>query len=397
MEFLASAQVLFIGLRESKSYHEALQVAAEKKAKLLEARRAIRQTIRDAGMRIRAEDQFWDRTSELHRTYRVRPDIVPRFNTQGSVAYDLLINPAHTPRQQLDLDDGMYVGVDYLENGQPVLVAKALFQLVEDALAPLCTLRGWQLDKSKQTCVRINLDSDSHIDIPIYSAPRDRMIAMDSLELQSRADSVLKKSGHEYLRLPSDKIMLAHRNGTWDQSDPLAISDWVDGCVKRYGELFRRTCRYIKGWRDHRWPDGALTSITIMVAIVETLEGMNGTHRGLDDDRLVYEVARRLPGIFENDIYNPAFPDRSKILNKWTSDERREIVRAAQVLAEDMHSALKGTYAAELVVEALRSTFGDRIPNRPDVVKILPTIAATVAAETATTVPAPRVTSSTSG
>jgi hypothetical protein len=397
MEFLASAQALFVGLREAKSYHEALQVPPPKKTKLLEAQRAIRQAIRNSAGRIRTEDDFWDLNSRAHRAYRLRPDVLPKFFTQGSVAYDLLINPAHKPVQQLDLDDGMYVGVDYLENGQPVLVAKALFRFVEDAVAPLCEARGWELDKTKETCVRIKLDSESHIDIPIYSAPRDRVIAMDSVATEARADSVVKRAGHEYLRLPSDQIMLAHRSGTWDQSDPLALSDWVHACVKRYGDLFRRCCRYVKGWRDHRWSKGCLTSITIMAAVVETLEDMNGTHRGLDDDRLVYEIARRLANAFEKDICNPAFPDRSKVLNDWSPDERREVVRAAQVFAEHMHSALKGTAVAELVVKSLRQAFGDRIPYRPEVVKIIPSIAATVAAEAAVTVPAPRVTASTSG
>lgn len=191
--------------------------------------------------------------------------------------------------------------------------------------------------------------------------------------------------------------MLAHRGGTWDQSDPLALSDWVSACVKRYGELFRRSCRYFKGWRDHRWPTGSLTSITIMAAIVETLEDMNGTHRSLDDDQLVYEIARRLPQTFEKDICNPVFRDGSKILNEWSPEERREIVRAAQVLAEHMHDALKGTGVPELVVEALQEAFGERIPYRPDAVKIASTIATTVAAEAAAMVPIPKVTSSTSG
>lgn len=395
---MASAKALFIGLRETKSYHQALQVAQLKKTKLLEARRAIRQRIRDSAGQIRTEDRFWDNTFASHRTHRVRPDVMPKFFTQGSVAYDLLIDPVHKPIQQLDLDDGMYVGVDYLENGKPALVAKALFLLVEEALASLCLERGWELDKTKETCVRIKLDEESHIDIPIYSAPRDRIVAMDSMALQARADAVvLKRAGHEYVRLPSDKIMLAHRSGTWDQSDPLALHDWVDACVQRYGDLFRRGCRYTKGWRDYRWPAGCLTSITIMAAVVETFEDMNGAHRGLDDDRLVYEIARRLPHVFERDILNPAFPGQSKVLNEWSPEERREVVRAAQVFAENMHSALKGTGVAELVVEALRRAFGGRIPNRPDMVEIIPVVAATVAAEVAVAVPAPRVTASTSG
>jgi hypothetical protein len=398
MKFMASANALFIGLRDSESYHQALQVPSVKRDKLMEARRLIRQQIRDAATRIRIEDRFWDASSAAHRTHKMRPDIAPKFFTQGSVAYDLLIDPAHKTTQQLDLDDGMYVGVDYLQNGQPALVAKALFALVEEVLAPLCVQHGWELDTTKETCVRINLDKECHIDIPIYSAPRDRMIAMDAIAAQTRADSVvLKRAGHEYVRLPPDKIMLAHRGGNWDQSDPLALHDWVNDCAARYGELFRRGCRYIKGWRDHRWPSGCLTSIAIMAAMVEALEDMNGTHRNLDDDRLVYEISNRLPRIFEGDLLNPAFPNEEKVLNNWSTIERREVVRAAEALREAMHDALVGTAVADLVITALRKTFGNRIPNRPDAVKIIPRVAATVMAAAAVTVPAPRVIASTSG
>src|SRR3546814_12227747 len=62
-----------------------------------------------------------------------------------------------------------------------------------------------------------------------------------------------------------------------------------------------------------------------------------------------------------------------------------------------MHSALKGTANADLVVHALRRAFGERIPYRPDMVEILPTVAATVAAEAPALVPALKVTNSTSG
>jgi hypothetical protein len=191
--------------------------------------------------------------------------------------------------------------------------------------------------------------------------------------------------------------MLAHRNGDWDQSDPLALHEWVDRCVERYGELFRRGCRYFKGWRDFRWSNGRLTSITIMAAIAEALEHMNGAHRSLSDDQVVYEISQRLPDILEREILNPAFPGQQKVLNDWSANDRREIVRAAHALAERMTDALVNTGVAELVVDALRKAFGDRIPNRPDVIKIVPPVAAAVIAQAAVATPVPKVTASTSG
>ncbi|WP_323810843.1 CBASS cGAMP synthase [Sphingobium baderi] len=396
MGFLAKASALFVGLRVTASYHQALQVSNSRKSSLLDARRDIRNAIRASAARIQIEDGFWE-PAYAARSARSRPSIMPKFFTQGSFAYDLLVDPCHKPPQQLDLDDGMYVRVDYLENGQPALVAKTLFALVEDALRPLCRERGWILDTSKLTCVRVQLNRESHVDIPIYSAPRELAESISFGDAQIRSGQFAKRAGRLYAKLPSDQIMLAHRDGTWQQSDPLELQKWVEACVARYGEDFRRACRYFKGWRDHRWEHCCLSSITIMAAVAEALEQLNGTHRNLDDDRIAYEIAQRLPGIFRGELLNPAFPGQRIVLNDWTDDDRTTVVKASEALAADMHSALKGTANADLVVQALRRAFGERIPYRPDMVEILPTVAAAVAAEAPALVPAPKVTNSTSG
>lgn len=399
MGFLAKAGALFVGLRVSASYHEALKVAPTKEAELKAARREVRNAIRASSSRIKLEDRFWQGNFAA-QSYRVRPDVMPRFLTQGSVAYDLLVSPCQNPPQQLDLDDGMYVRVDYLENGQPALVAKVLFAMVEEALRPLCLQKGWKLDTSKDTCVRVQISMDSHIDIPIYSAPRHLAELAETASFAAdalRTGQVAKRAGKTYVRLPSDQIMLAHRDGTWQQSDPLELQKWVEDCVTRYGEDFRRACRYLKGWRDYRWDHCCLSSITIMAAVAEALKQLAGAHRNLDDDLLVYEIAQRLPGIFGGELLNPAFPDQRIVLNDWSDEERSHVVTAAEDLAREMYNALKGTPHPDLVVDALRRVFGVRIPYRPDVVEIVPVVAATVAAEKPATVPAPRVIKSTSG
>src|SRR3546814_19160221 len=62
-------------------------------------------------------------------------------------------------------------------------------------------------------------------------------------------------------RLPSDKIMLARDDGSWIQSDPQRLQDWVDARVDQYGPVFRRLCRFFKGWRDFAWLDCGLSSL----------------------------------------------------------------------------------------------------------------------------------------
>jgi hypothetical protein len=395
MGFLARANALFLGLRVTASYHQALKVDDVKTAKLKDARRAVRDAIRTASTRIQIEDRYWE-ADFAHKAVATRPAVQPKFFTQGSFAYDLLVAPCQ-PSQQLDLDDGMYVVVDYLQNGKPALVAKMLFEMVEAALAPLCAQRGWTLNTSKQTCVRVEIASDAHIDIPIYSAPRE---VAESKELAAEAfaqDRIAKRANRIYVELPSDKIMLAHRDGTWQQSDPLKLHNWVEACVVRYGEDFRRACRYFKGWRDYTWAKCCLSSITIMVAVAEALERLYHSRRGDGDDRLVYEIGQLLPDILDSELYNPSLPDQRIVLNDWSDDDRAAVVSAARTFADQMDAALKRSADQTLVVNALRKAFGSRLPLRPDVVEILPPATAAVVAVKPATVPSPSVKKSTSG
>lgn len=394
MGFLAKASALFVGLRVSSSYHEALQVSAGKQASLKAARREIRDAIRAAANVVRLEDRYWE--AAFLRKSATRPDIRPKFFTQGSVAYGLLVDPCQRPPQQIDLDDGLYVLVDFL-NGQPALIAKALFELVEEALRPLCGGRGWRLNTSKATCVRVEISADSHIDIPIYSAPREVAESRELADMAFASGRIAKRVGHTYWKLPSDQIMLAHRDGTWQQSDPLKLQDWVDDCVKRYGEDFRRACRYFKGWRDYQWSKCCLSSIMIMVAVERALADLGGAHRSLEDDQLVYEIAQRLPAVLSDNLFNPVFPGEGVVLNDWSDEDRAAVVASARALADNMDSALKRSADGTLVVNALRRAFGERIPYRPDVVEILPPVTATVVKSKPATVPAPKVGRSTSG
>jgi hypothetical protein len=396
MGFLAKASALFRGLQVSTSYHQALQVPQPKDAKLKFARRDIRSAIRAAAATIQLQDRYWEQPFAV-KAASSRPIVNPKFFTQGSCAYQLLVDPCHSPPQQLDLDDGMYVIVDYLQNGRPALIAQTLFELVETALRPLCSARGWTLNTSKNTCVRVELDRESHVDIPIYSAPREIVESLHAQEVAFADGRLEKRDGRQYAVLPSDKIMLAHRDGGWQQSDPLQLQQWVDGCVQRYGEDFRRACRYLKGWRDYQWRSCCLSSITIMVAVQHALEELRGSHSGFGDDRLVYEVAQRLPEILARPLENPVFPGQQVILNDWGEAERTNVIAAARALADNMDSALKRSADSTLVVEALRKAFGERIPYRPDMVEILPPATAAVMTAKPAKVPTPLVTRSTSG
>lgn len=395
MQFLASASALFRGLRVSASFHQVLTETDGAKARLRAAQSEIRCALRAKSASLRVEARFWDSTFVV-KGAASRPEVQPKFFTQGSVAYDLLVDPCHSPPQQSDLDDGVYFLVDFLQNGKPALVAKTLFEFVEEALRPLCLRNGWAIVE-KDTCVRLQLSRDSHIDLPIYSAPRDVAESRALMDAAFAEGRVAKRAGQTYAKLPADKIMLAHRDGTWQPSDPLKLHEWVEGCADRYGPQFRQACRYFKGWRDFEWENCCLSSITIMAAVQRAFEELRGTHTGLGDDRLVYEIAQMLPDIFRGTLLNPAFPGEQVVLNQWTDDEQKMIVAAAERLADNMDAALRRSADQTLVVNALRRAFGYRVPFRPDMVEILPPATAAVTTAKPATVAAPRVAKSTSG
>lgn len=391
---LANAHALFHGLKTDPSYLSALNVDKAERARLMNARGKVRATLKAAARQLAMNDDYWQESFARSVRPPNRPLIEIKFMTQGSFAYRTLNAPAQAA-QEIDLDDGMYVPVNFLENGQPALAAKGLYRFVEDTLNPLCGKESWQLDQDKHCCVRVKLWAGAHIDLPIYSIPQDRF----ALLRESMAKAAVTTLAHDSVRgtswkLPSDKIMLAHRNGTWSQSDPQQLHDWVEGRVDRWGPVYRRLSRFFKGWRDFIWDNSKLSSLCIMCAVDTALRQLEGFPTGDRDDELVMEVAKRLPDILACEIANPVLQHLS--LNEWGFEARKEILEGAQALKDELVAALERTGDAEQVVVKLRRRFGERIPYRPDAVKIASRIAAIRTAAPAT-VAAPRVTASTSG
>lgn len=395
---LANAHALFSGLKTAPSYLAGLDIGDDARRDLMSARTKVRSALRSAASSIQLRDEYWQGgwDSAAKRSSRSRIEV--KFMTQGSFAYKTINDPAQIS-QEIDLDDGMYVPVEFLDNGEPALTARGLFDFVYNTLTPLARSEGWIGVEQKQNCVRVKLWQGAHLDIPIYSIPNERFALMSAaLEKFAMDSAPTRKAMIDSFRLPPDKIMLARKDGTWIQSDPQKLQDWVDGRVNQYGAVYRRLCRFFKGWRDHTWVNGDLSSLCLMcaidVALIEYTNEAGGLPGEERDDFLVMEVAKRLPGILEEDVSNPVL---DSCLNGWDDDVRRDIVAKANELNAQMVSALKRTGDAEEVVKRLRASFGRRIPYRPDAVKIAGTqIGAVLHAQPAKN-PAPHVISSTSG
>src|SRR3546814_19822363 len=106
-----------------------------------------------------------------------------------------------------------------------------------------------------------------------YSVPRERFSQIKEAATASFASAfdraMLRDSSY---RLPSDKIMLAREDGSWIQSDPQRLQDWVVGCVDQYGPVFRRLCRLFTGWGDFEGLDCGLGSLCLSRAVGVALQ-----------------------------------------------------------------------------------------------------------------------------
>jgi hypothetical protein len=379
----------------------ALEVADGQKKELRDVRDLIRETLRTG---FSSWQETVDRRVLLQETALKRavpdPQLKPKFRMQGSASYHTLNTPPRHPPQRIDYDDGMYLPVSFLaETGSPVVASAGYFRLVEALLAPLCEQKGWQL-RQKLSCVRIQLSTKAHIDLPLYAIPdgefetlveksaaaygaTDRALVVNSMALD---DAI-----YEGLRI--DDIRLAHREKGWIKSDPRLVEHWFKDAIETHGYQLRRVCRYFKAWRDHHWDVCVLSSIAIMKCVVDAFDEARGSFDPKRDDLAVLEVATRLNGYFAGQIENPVVD--GVLDDNWSESDRREFTSKAKELNIQINSAIRGTDSAAVALSELTRAFGPRIPQ--DVTLVVVTAEATVRSFQPTKVPARQVPKTTSG
>ena len=332
--------------------------------------------------------------------------IVPRFFTQGSGAYKLLNRRAWMPPQRMDLDDGVYLPMTFVKGARPAAAAAVFFQIVDAALKQLIERERWDGFEEKDTCARVLVASNVHVDVPLYAIPDvefekltkaalSRAIVMDSGDIDFMLSRKMKVDSWD--ELPSDKVLLAHRKDDWKPSDPRKIHEWFLAAVDFYGELLRRECRYLKAWRDYHQLD-FISSLILMVDAWTVFREIGHLRLRRRDDLVLLDIAERLPGLFAGPVRNPAEPEIEEMLGtSWKQPERRAAIQAAKEMREELDMTINNCYIAESAVERMRRVFGDRVPNRPDLVGVHRAATAAVAASVPLIVPAPSVGRSTSG
>lgn len=319
----------------------------------------------------------------------MQKQVKPRFRTQGSWAYSTCIQPAHTLDQEMDLDYGVYLPVDvWQENGPPAEMAKAYFDLVESLLQILCLQEGWTLvtgDDAKDTCIRIDVASWAHIDIPLYAAPaadfekvveKTAMLKAEARAVNSVSFGMMWESMESmdsvYANAQTwddlDQIMMASRTGKWIASDPESVAKWFRDQITRFGELgeqFLRVCRYVKAWRDFNWKNGGPTSVSLMIAIAQGFEGKRGR-----DDIALEQAAAVVAQAVRGDIYEHGIDESAEDFNRLKHDKRIEAGRAADRLVTSLRSSRSTpSHQGSNALHLLRAVLGDRIPFSPELIQ----------------------------
>jgi len=385
---------LLHGAAGGVSFLDRLELRPEERTELETGREAVRRALVTAFAR-----EARDRLGHV---------VSPRFFVQGSFAYKTLNQPAYPPQQQKDLDYGLYLPLTFIKEATPAQAAKVYFGFVDEVLETLCKQQGWAFD-TRPTCARLTLASDAHVDVPMYAIPDVQFatLAKSALARAAMNDQVAfaEDSAIDFMNtrrarldnwdaLPSEEVLLAHREDDWKVSDPRKIHEWFLSAVDRYGEQLRRVSRYLKAWRDQQGTRAAgLSSICLMVCAFEAYRILKGSVEARDD-RALLQVARMLPQLLAGPIENPTDP-AEKLCARMGSEDRRVAIALAQKLIADLEAALSATQP-QAAIAFLRQSLGPRIPDRHELVRLEGAVA-TVRREPARVVAAPVVGRSISG
>jgi hypothetical protein len=351
--------------------------------------------LREARKKIRA--RLKQRFSEISRE-KLGATVAPRFYTQGSYAYKTINDPARVPPQQMDLDDGCYLPLTFVKEEKPSKAASTFFELVDAAFEELAAEEGWMFVK-RPTCARLVISKKAHVDVPLYAIPDHEFLTLEKAAEARRllaADS-LHESVDRWEALPSNHVLLAHRDDDWLQSDPRKIHSWFVDAVELYGERLRRVCRFLKAWRDFHAPAlDSLSSIILMACAWRAFEEVGRRNIPNRDDLALLEVVDKMPGYLRGEIKNPS--DNDELLCRSLSGNARLIaVEKAEKLKVGFVAIVRDCSSQVEALAGMRDLFGDRIPNDANLVSVTEAATAQVMRHEPRQVPAPIVGRSQSG
>lgn len=307
--------------------------------------------------------------------------VEPKFRSQGSQRYKLCLDPAHQPPQEIDWDYGVYLPVKvWKDNGPPAPMAKLYFNLVEALLQQLCTQQRWELDRGKDSCVRVRIAKWGHVDVPLYAASK---AAFDRVAERAALSRSLRKSESSAAEMAVANaalaagelidqewddladVVMATRTGEWKKTDPEVVTRWFLDRVKQHGPQLRRVCRYVKAWRDYHWLKDGPTSVSLMIAVTQKFERFDGR-----DDLALQHAARILATALRSDIREVAIDKGVEDFNRLDATGRAQAGQKADALVAQLQEArLRKPGEVGTAIALITAQLGQRIPNRPDLVE----------------------------
>ncbi|WP_443691018.1 CBASS cGAMP synthase [Pseudomonas sp.] len=359
---------LFNTSEDEPNLLQALDLTAAQRLQITSAKNEVRQCLRSGIPRVLREQGY---VGDIPK---------PRFFTQGSWAYKTLNSPAHLPPQQSDVDDGAYLPISFLKGTKKPSVASSIFfKAAEEALRGLVESKraeGWKLVTDKPTCIRVEISTTAHIDIPLYSIPDDEYVTLEKAAARygfdSLMDAVNVRRADTWTMLPTNEVLLAHREDDWVTSDPRPVKDWFVDEVEAKGEQLQRVVRYLKAFRDWQWKTGGPSSILLMAAAVPLFSKMDRR-----EDLALLEVLKGLPAALRNGVSNPV-DEEETLSGRMSEDALEEAAKKFEMFESYLNGALNASDEAT-ACNWMISMFGPRFPNRPSRIKQV-TVAATIAA-----------------
>lgn len=344
---------------EQKSFLDELNLTQNQKAILLSKKNEIAEILRQKISDFTATDVGGGKRT------------TPKFVPQGSWTYKTINQPCYKPPQQIDFDLGVYLPRSYLEKERPKTSSDEFFKIVDNTLKEYARNNGYK-HVEKKTCARVVINSEVHIDIPLYVIG-DRQFShlakslgrgvtvlgetsfIDSTEWKDFFESTV---GQTWEELDEDKVWLATRNDGWVESDPRKLYKWFLKAVDEKGEQLKRICRYLKSWRDCQWEKGGPSSIFLMICVEELFNKIPRR-----DDLSLLEVCEKLPSRLFYPVLNPTDEDEGDLRDRLGDDTIAEFQEKIQEFANDLSDAIYRTPLQKDACELVIRHLGQRFPT----------------------------------
>lgn len=287
----------------------------------------------------------------------------PRFMTQGSAGYRTQNTPCYST-QEVDYDIGCYLPFsDIQDTGMPKQAANIYYTTVDNALRKLAKENNWKgINTEKQTCSRVCINSQLHIDIPLYSVPDDEFSSIHERAAESfsksfcAADSSFEET-ENWDDFNFDKVLLGRRDGDWQESDPRIINLYFADVFEKKGEQLRRLCRYLKAWRDFKWENGGPKSIYLMCLADDLFQYENDA----GDDIALLDLISKIPNRLENG--EPLKLQKETEPLKIADSDCKLLKEYAKAFSKDLSTAITNeTITDEEACKLIRKHLGTRFP-----------------------------------